>query len=38
VTARVNPLMRRGSTADRPFDLVVSPENAGWRYSGLRVL
>ena len=36
--ARVNPLMRRGSTADRPFDLVVSPENAGWRFSGLRVL
>ena len=36
--ARVNPVMRRGSTADRPFDLVVSPENAGWRYSGLRVL
>ena len=37
-SARVNPIMRRGSTADKPFDMVVSPENAGWRFSGLRVL
>jgi 5-deoxy-glucuronate isomerase len=36
--ARVNPLMRRGSTARKPFDVVVTPENAGWQYSGLRVL
>ncbi len=34
----VNPLMPRGSTADRPFDPVVTPENAGWAYSGLKVL
>jgi 5-deoxy-glucuronate isomerase len=38
VSTRANPLMRRGSTADKPFDLVVTPENAGWAYSGLRVL
>jgi 5-deoxy-glucuronate isomerase len=36
--ARVNPLMPRGSTADKPFDVIVTPENAGWNYSGLRVL
>jgi 5-deoxy-glucuronate isomerase len=36
--SRVNPLMRRGSTADKPFETVVTPENAGWTYSGLRVL
>jgi 5-deoxy-glucuronate isomerase len=36
--SRVNPLVRRGSTADKPFELVVTPEAAGWRYSGLRVL
>jgi 5-deoxy-glucuronate isomerase len=30
--------MPRGSAADKPFDLVVTPENAGWAYSGLRVL
>jgi len=27
-----------GSTAEGPFDLVVTPESAGWGYSGLRVL
>jgi 5-deoxy-glucuronate isomerase len=27
-----------GSTAAGPFSLVVTPESAGWRYSGLRVL
>jgi 5-deoxy-glucuronate isomerase len=37
-SARVNPLMPKGSTADKPFELVVTPENAGWGYSGLRVL
>jgi 5-deoxy-glucuronate isomerase len=37
-TARVNPLVPRGSAADKPFDLVVTPENAGWAYSGLKVL
>jgi 5-deoxy-glucuronate isomerase len=28
----------RSSTAEKPFDLVVTPEKAGWTYSGLRVL
>jgi 5-deoxy-glucuronate isomerase len=36
--ARVNPLVPRGSAADKPFELVVTPELAGWGYSGLRVL
>jgi 5-deoxy-glucuronate isomerase len=27
-----------GSTADGPFDTVVTPESAGWGYSGLRIL
>ncbi|MDY7083733.1 MAG: 5-deoxy-glucuronate isomerase [Actinomycetota bacterium] len=34
----MNPLMPNGSAADKPFDVFVTPENAGWRYSGLRVL
>jgi 5-deoxy-glucuronate isomerase len=38
VNARVNPLVPRGSSAERPFDVVVTPENAGWDYSGLRVV
>jgi 5-deoxy-glucuronate isomerase len=38
VNTRVNPLMRRGSTAGEPYELVVTPGNAGWTYSGLRVL
>jgi 5-deoxy-glucuronate isomerase len=37
-TARVNPVLPRGSAAEKPFDLVVTPESAGWAYSGLRVL
>jgi 5-deoxy-glucuronate isomerase len=37
-TARVNPVVPRGSTAQAPFDLVVTPETAGWSYSGLRIL
>ena len=28
----------RGSSGDRAFDLVVTPEQAGWTYSGLKVL
>ena len=36
--ARVNPVVPRGSTAERPFDVVVNPENAGWAHSGLRVV
>jgi 5-deoxy-glucuronate isomerase len=37
-TARVNPVVPRGSTSDKPFELVVTPETAGWGYSGLRIL
>jgi 5-deoxy-glucuronate isomerase len=37
-TARVNPVVPRDSTADKPFELVVTPATAGWGYSGLRVL
>ena len=28
----------RGSSGDHAFSLVVTPEQAGWTYSGLRVL
>ncbi|WP_250008484.1 5-deoxy-glucuronate isomerase [Actinoplanes sp. M2I2] len=38
MSTRVNPIMPCGSTAEKPFDVVVTPENAGWNYSGLRVL
>ena len=38
MTTRVNPLVPRGSVAEKPFDLVITPEKAGWQYSGLRVL
>jgi 5-deoxy-glucuronate isomerase len=30
--------LRRGTTAEGAFSLVVTPEQAGWAYSGLRVL
>ena len=30
--------LRRGSTGEGAFSLVVTPERAGWAYSGLRVL
>jgi 5-deoxy-glucuronate isomerase len=30
--------IERGTTADGPWSLVVTPESAGWTYSGLRVL
>jgi 5-deoxy-glucuronate isomerase len=30
--------LKAGSAADGAFDLVVTPETAGWAYSGLRVL
>jgi 5-deoxy-glucuronate isomerase len=30
--------MPRGTAADAPFSLVVTPERAGWTYSGLKVL
>jgi 5-deoxy-glucuronate isomerase len=43
VTARhaapaLDPVVRRGETADDTFSLVVTPEAAGWGYSSLRVL
>ncbi|WP_405621430.1 5-deoxy-glucuronate isomerase [Streptomyces sp. NBC_00076] len=28
----------RGTSADGPYDLLVTPESAGWGYSGLRIL
>ncbi|HEX4248070.1 MAG TPA: 5-deoxy-glucuronate isomerase [Pseudonocardia sp.] len=31
-------VVRRGETADGTFELVITPETAGWGYSGLRVL
>ncbi|RZU54556.1 5-deoxyglucuronate isomerase [Krasilnikovia cinnamomea] len=34
----IGPLVPRGSTGQPPFELVVTPESAGWRYCGLRVL
>ncbi|WP_229074595.1 5-deoxy-glucuronate isomerase [Actinoplanes sp. DH11] len=37
-TPRVNPLVRQGSSAERPYEVMVTPENAGWDHSGLRVV
>ena len=34
----LSPVVKRGSTAAGPFTLVIGPEDAGWEYSGLRVL
>jgi 5-deoxy-glucuronate isomerase len=34
----VKHYIERGTTADGPWSLVVTPESAGWTYSGLRVL
>jgi len=34
----LNPVVARGSTADKPFELVVTPASAGWAYSGLRIV
>ncbi|WP_431875408.1 5-deoxy-glucuronate isomerase [Amycolatopsis sacchari] len=34
----MNLYREAGSTAEKPFDVVVTPESAGWGYSGLRVL
>jgi 5-deoxy-glucuronate isomerase len=31
-------LLRRGATADGAFELAITPESAGWGFSGLRVL
>jgi 5-deoxy-glucuronate isomerase len=30
--------LRRGDAAEGPFDLVITPETAGWGFSGLRIL
>ncbi|HEY7271881.1 MAG TPA: 5-deoxy-glucuronate isomerase, partial [Actinoplanes sp.] len=38
MTQLVNPVLPRGTSAEKPFDLVITPETAGWGYSGLRVL
>jgi 5-deoxy-glucuronate isomerase len=32
------PVVRRGEAADDTFSLVITPENAGWGYSSLRIL
>ncbi|WP_433291447.1 5-deoxy-glucuronate isomerase [Pseudonocardia sp. CA-142604] len=37
-TRTVGPVVRRGETGDDTFSLVITPENAGWGYSSLRVL
>jgi 5-deoxy-glucuronate isomerase len=34
----VSRVVRRGSAAEGPFTLVITPERAGWGFSGLRVL
>ncbi|AGZ42411.1 5-deoxy-glucuronate isomerase [Actinoplanes friuliensis] len=31
-------LLRRGTAGSAPFETVVTPESAGWGYSGLRIL
>jgi 5-deoxy-glucuronate isomerase len=31
-------VVRRGETGDSTFDLVVTPDTAGWSFSGLRIL
>ncbi|HEX8862091.1 MAG TPA: 5-deoxy-glucuronate isomerase, partial [Actinomycetes bacterium] len=30
--------LRRGTAAEHPFSLVVTPEQAGWSFAGLRVV
>ena len=32
------PVVRRGEAGDDTFSLVITPENAGWGYSSLRIL
>ena len=32
------PGVRRGEAGDDTFSLVITPENAGWGYSSLRIL
>jgi 5-deoxy-glucuronate isomerase len=38
MTELMNPVLPRGTAAEKPFDLVITPETAGWGYSGLRIL
>src|SRR5205814_8329189 len=38
VVTKIDPVVPRGSTADKPFELVVTPASAGWTYSGLRIV
>ncbi len=38
MTERDGVFLRAGSTADGIWDLVITPESAGWGYSSLRVL
>jgi 5-deoxy-glucuronate isomerase len=35
---KLPPVVRRGEAADDTFSLVITPENAGWGYSSLRIL
>lgn len=37
-TGTLPPVVRDGETADGTFSLVITPENAGWGYSSLRIL
>ena len=37
-TRTLPPVVRRGEASDGPFSLVITPENAGWGYSSLRIL
>ena len=34
----MNRILRHGETSDGAFTLVITPEEAGWGFSGLRVL
>ena len=34
----LSPLVRRGSTAGGPYLTEITPEAAGWAYSGLRIV
>jgi 5-deoxy-glucuronate isomerase len=38
MTELMNPVLPRGTSTEKPFDLVITPETAGWGYSGLRIL
>ncbi len=37
-TRTLPPVVRRGEASDGRFSLVITPENAGWGYSSLRIL